>query len=244
MSEAKTVFEMGVREYARTPVLLALLVFLPAYFVLFFTRVIPDRPVPVDVPVQGTMGLEMSSVVAVVMGPMATAFVGGIAGLFLMQSARTVDARLTVVGADLPSILLARAGVLALTVAVAGVVSAGATSVAYVPERPGWFLFATALVGLLYGGIGAVVGLSLNRLAGVYVLMFGPLLDIFLAQSPLTDETHALAPYLPGHYPMRLALDAAFTARIAPANLWPGLAYLLAVGLVASVAFSRRLHAG
>ncbi|MFB6083059.1 MAG: hypothetical protein ABEJ94_02300 [Halorientalis sp.] len=244
MSEVRTLFAMGVREYVRTPVLLALLLFLPTYFVLFFTRVIPDQPVPVDVPVQGTMRLGMTAVVAAVMAPMATAFVGGAAGLFLMQSARTVDGRLSVVGADRSSILVARAGVLALAAGVATVVSAGVMSLAYVPERPGWFLLATVLIGLLYGGVGALVGLVLNRLAGVYVLLFGPLLDLFLAQSPLTEETHWIAPYLPGHYPMRLAFDAAFTARVLPATLWPGLGYLLVVAVVVGAAFHRTIRVG
>jgi len=120
----------------------------------------------------------------------------------------------------------------------------GVMAVTHVPEQPAWFLAATVLAGLVYGVFGALVGLVLNRLAGVYVLMFGPLLDIFLAQSPLSAETHAVAPYLPAHYPMELAFDAAFTASVDPAPLLWGLVYLVAVAALAALAFRRTLRAG
>jgi len=243
MRSARTTFEMGLREYVRTPVLLALLLFLPAYFIGVFSYVMPDQSVPVDVGGE-TLQVGMQALVAALMTPMAAALVGGIAGLFLMQSARDVDTRLSIVGASLPEILLARGGVLALAAAVASLVATAVVTLTHVPEQVGWFLAATVLTGLLYGTLGALVGLVLNRLAGVYVLLFGPLLDIFLAQSPLSTETHAVAPYLPGHYPMELALDAAFTAGVDPSPLWWGLGYLLAVALVTGLAFRRALRVG
>jgi ABC-2 type transport system permease protein len=242
MSKTATAFEMGLREYARMPVLLALFVFLPAYFILVFTNVMPDQPISVDIPVQGIMQVEMTSVVPVLMTPMATALIGGAAGLFLMQSAREVDGRLSLTGLGVPSLIVARSGVLAVASVAAGLVSMGILSLSYLPQRIGWFLVATVLTGLLYGGIGVLIGLALNRLAGIYVLMFGPLLDIFLAQSPLTQEGHAIAPYLPSHYPMQLAFDAAFSIRVELTNLWLGLGYLVVLWLVAAGAFYRRVR--
>ncbi|MFB6092482.1 MAG: hypothetical protein ABEK02_05680 [Haloquadratum sp.] len=242
MSDVRTIFEMGVREYARTPVLLALLVFLPIYLIVVFHQVMPQEPTTVEVPVQGAMRVETTTATTVLLAPMAAAFVGGAAGLFLMQSARAVDGRLSIVGAGTGDILLARASVLGVAAAAGTAVSVAVLSVTTPVERVGWYLLATLLVALLYGGVGALVGLVFNRLAGVYVLLFGPFLDLFLAQSPLTDETHAIAPYLPGHFPMRVALDAAFTTRVVAANLWAALAYLLVLGLVVGVAFERALR--
>lgn len=241
MSSTRTVFEMGVREYARTPVLLALLAVLPAYFVVFFSRVAPDERVPVHLTGVGTMPVELSTMTAVLMAPMAAALVGGAAGLFLMQSARSVDGRLAVVGATVPEILAGRAAVLGLAAALASVVSVGTLAFTHVPESPAWFLLATALAGGIYGSVGVLLGLVLNRLAGVYVLLFGPFLDVFLAQSPLIADDHALAPYLPAHYPMELAYDAAFTATVDAAPVWGGLAYLVAFAVLAGVAFTRQL---
>ncbi|MFB6104927.1 MAG: ABC transporter permease [Halobacteriaceae archaeon] len=239
MSRARTVFEMGLREYQRSPVLLVLLVFLPAYFILTFTYVMPTRPVPVALPGEGSTPIGMQAVVAVLMTPIATALVGGAGGLFLMQSARSVDSRLALTGLDVPTIVLARGAVLAIAAIVAAAVSTTVLAVTHVPDNPGWFLAATIVVGLMYGAIGALVGLVLNRLAGIYVLMFGPLLDMFLAQSPLTTDAHAIAPYLPSHYPMQVVFDAAFTATVDPTNLGLALAYLAAVAVLAILAFAR-----
>jgi len=243
MSSARTTFEMGLREYVRTPVLLALLVFLPAYFIAVFTRVMPEQTVPVAVAGE-TVPVGMKAVVAALMTPMAAALVGGIAGLFLMRSAREADTRLSIVGASVPELLAARGGVLTVAAVVASLVATAVMTVTYVPEHLEWFVAATVLAGLLYGSLGALVGLVFNRLAGVYVLMFGPLLDIFLAQNPLSTETHAVAPYLPGHYPTELAFDAAFTASVDPATLLWGIAYLVGVAALTGLAFRRALQVG
>ncbi|MFB6109374.1 MAG: hypothetical protein ABEJ60_00670 [Halodesulfurarchaeum sp.] len=243
MRTTRTVFEMGLREYARSPVLLALLVFLPAYFILVFASVMPATPVPVDIAGRGTMTIELSSLTPVLMAPLATALVGGIAGLFMMQSARDVDSRLSLVGVTGRELLLARAGLLTVAALVASLVSLGVLLIVHVPEMVGWFLIATVIVGLMYGGFGALIGLAFNRLAGIYLLMFGPLLDIFLAQSPLAEQSPAIATYLPAHFPMKLVFDAAFTARIDLSNLVWALWYLLLIGLLVGVAFGRILRA-
>ncbi len=242
MSTARTTFEMGLREYARTPVLLALLVFLPAYFILVFTLVMPNQTVPVDIAGEGVMAVGLPSLTPVLMAPMATALVGGVAGLFMMQSAREVDGRLALVGTRPREILLARAGLLTSASVIASLVSLGVLLTAHVPERVGWFLVGTVIIGLMYGGFGALIGLVLNRLAGIYLLMFGPLLDIFLAQSPLAEESLAIATYLPAHFPMKLVFDSAFTASVDLANVGWGLGYLLLVALLVGIAFTRTLR--
>jgi len=242
MSLTRTSFGMGLREYARTPVLLALLVFLPAYIILFFTRVMPDRTVPVDVPGAGLVPVGLKPMVAVLMTPMVAALIGGVAGLFLMQSARAVDGRLVVVGAAPRTILLARFGLLGFATLLASAVAVAVMSFTYVPDQLAPFVAATVVSGLTYGAVGALLGLVLNRLAGIYAMMFGPFLDIFLAQGPLSEGSPAVAPYLPGHYTVEMAFDAAFTAGVDLANVAGGLAYLAVVAAVAWVAFYRTLR--
>jgi len=242
MSLTRTSFGMGLREYARTPVLLALLVFLPAYIILFFTRVMPDRTVPVDVPGAGLVPVGLKPMVAVLMTPMVAALIGGVAGLFLMQSARDVDGRLVVVGAAPRTILLARLGLLGFATLLASAVAVAVMSFTYVPDQLAPFVAATVVSGLTYGAVGALLGLVLNRLAGIYAMMFGPFLDIFLAQSPLSEGSPAVAPYLPGHYTVEMAFDAAFTAGVDLANVAGELAYLAVVAAVAWVAFYRALR--
>lgn len=242
MSQTRTTFEMGLREYARTPVLLALLVFLPAYVIVFFTRVMPERTVPVDLPGAGLTPVGLKPMVAVLMTPMVAALIGGVAGLFLMQSARDVDSRLVVVGAAPRTILLARFGLLGFATLLASGVAVTVMSLTYVPDQLAWFVLATVVSGLTYGAIGALVGLVSNRLAGIYVLMFGPFLDIFLAQSPLSEGAPAVAPYLPGHYTVEMAFDAAFTAGVDLATVAGGLVYLAVVAALSWGAFYRSLR--
>ena len=242
MSQTRTTLEMGLREYARTPVLLALLVFLPAYVILFFTRVVPERTVPVDVPGAGMLAVGLKPTVAALMTPMVAALIGGIAGLFLMQSARDVDSRLVVVGAAPRAILFARFGLLGFATLLASAVAVAVMSLTYVPDQLAPFVAATVVSGLTYGALGVLAGLVLNRLAGVYLMMFGPFLDIFLAQSPLSEGAPAVAPYLPGHDTVEMAFDAAFTAGVDLATVAGGLVYLAVVAAVAWAAFSRTLR--
>jgi hypothetical protein len=242
MSQTRTTFGMGLREYARTPVLLALLVFLPAYIILFFTWAVPERTVPVDVPGAGVLAVGLEPTVAALMTPMVAALIGGIAGLFLMQSARDVDGRLVVAGTAPRTVLLARFGLLGFVTLLASAVAVAVMSLTYVPDQLAWFVLATVVSGLTYGAIGVLLGLVLNRLVGIYVLMFGPFLDIFLAQSPLSAETPAVAPYLPGHHTVEMAFDAAFTAGVDLANIAWGLLYLAAVAALAWGAFYRTLR--
>lgn len=238
---ARSVTEMGLREYGRTPVLLALLLVLPAYMIAFFSRVVPADPIAVTVPVQGSMVVPMTDAMTVVMGPLVAGLIGGIAGLFLLQSASSVDGRLAIVGTPIRSILLGRGVVLAVAALVTSVVSIAVLSLSHVPMRPGWFLVALLTIALLYGTIGGVVGLVFNRLAGIYVVMFVPLLDLFLAQSPFATDPPPIAPLLPGHFPSKLALDAAFTPGITLWNVVAAMAYLLIVTVLAGAAYSHTL---
>jgi ABC-2 type transport system permease protein len=241
-ARGRTVTEMGLREYGRTPVLLVLLLVLPGYMIAFFSRVVPADPVRITVPVQGAMAVPMTDAVTVVMGPLVAGLIGGIAGLFLLQSASDVDGRLAIVGTPLRSILLGRGLVLAVAALVTSVVSIAVLSLGHVPVRPGWFLLALLTIALIYGTIGGVVGLVFNRLAGIYVVMFVPLLDLFLAQSPFATDPPAIAPLLPGHFPSELALDAAFTPAITTSNVVGAIGYLLLVAVIGGAAYYQAMR--
>lgn len=216
MGGVRTVLETGAREYARTPVLLALLALLPAYAVGLFGHIVPSDPTTVEV-ADTTVATTLRAVVATTMAPMSAALVTGVAGLFTMQSSQAADGRLVAAGYPARALVTGR---LALLVGVALVATAAATGVLELvspPAMPGAFLVAALLVALVYGAVGALVGLALGRLAGVYVLLFAPLVDLFLLQNPLAAETPALAVVLPSHHPMRAAMGAGI-AGAAPAD--------------------------
>ncbi|MFB6189734.1 MAG: ABC transporter permease [Halapricum sp.] len=232
-------FEMGLREYARTPVLVALLLFLPAYFIGMFVYVLPASEMPITVPGDGRMLVSTADLYGVLLVPLLAGLIGGIAGMFLMQAARDADGRLVLAGYRPAQVILARFGLLVLASVVATAVALAVLSVAYVPESLGVFVGASVLAGLIYGLVGVLVGLVLGRLAGVYTMLFVPMLDVFFLQNPTVEEQLWVAPYFPGHAVTELAVDAGFSASVSLDPLWEGLAMLAVVAVLATAAFYR-----
>ncbi|WP_459193021.1 hypothetical protein [Halosimplex sp. J119] len=240
-STALAAFVGGLREYARTPVLLALFVFLPAYLIGAFTRLVPSTTVPLDVPGAGTQTVAMTDVYAVFMVPLVGALVGALAGVFLMQTAREADARLVVAGARPASVVLARFGLLAVVGALVAAVSVATAATVFVPERPLLVALATLQAALVYGLLGVLAGLVVDRLAGVYLALFGTMLDVFLVQNPLADPP-GYARLLPGHAPVELAVDAGFSTEIALSTVGDGFAWVLVIGGVTALALYRSMR--
>lgn len=234
-------FESGLREYARTPVLLALFVGLPAYLIGAFTRLVPVTEAPLAVPGSGTQVVPMADVYAVFMVPLVGALVGALAGVFLMQTARAVDARLVVAGAHPASVLLARFGLLAVVGALVSAVSVATAATVFIPERPLIVALATLLAALTYGLLGVLAGLVVDRLAGVYLALFGTMLDLFIVQNPMA-ESPDYARLLPGHAPVELAVDAGFSTSVTLATVGEGLASLLVVAVLTTLALSRTMR--
>jgi ABC-2 type transport system permease protein len=234
-------FLAGVREYARTPVLLALLGFLPAYFILTFAFLVPETTGQLSVPGDGLLVVTMNDVYAVSMTPMVGALVGGIAGLFVMQAARDTDARFVVAGAPPLRVLLARFGLLAVVGLIVAAVSTGVLALTYVPERPAMVFLAVFLAALAYGLVGVLAGLVLNRLAGVYVLLFGSMLDMFILQNPFSDAPGG-ARLLPGHAPMKLVIDAGFSTSVAVSTALESAVFILILGGVAALSLHHSMQ--
>ncbi|NHN61463.1 MULTISPECIES: ABC transporter permease [Halorussus] len=237
-------FAMGLREYARTPVLLALLVFLPAYFVGLLVYLLPESSVPIEAAGAETVVVQSAELYGILLVPLTSALVGGIAGLFLMLNARDADGRLVVAGYRPSQLLLARVGLLAVAAGVAVGVSLVVLSVEVVPERLGWFVAASVLAGLTYGLFGALAGLALSRLAGVYFLLFAPMVDVFFFQNPMVSDAHWLAACLPGRFVTEAAVDAGFSASVSLEPLGWAVAYLVGVGVVTGVAYYRSMRLG
>ncbi|MFQ3294691.1 MAG: ABC-2 type transport system permease protein [Halobacteriales archaeon] len=237
-----TAFEMGLREYARTPVLLALLFFLPAYFVGIFVYVLPASEVPITVPGSGRTAVFTIEAYGVLLVPMMGALIGGLAGLFVMLTAREADGRLVVAGYRPIHLVVARYVLIALATLVAIGVSLAVLSIEFVPERIGWIVAASLLVGLIYGVLGTLSGLVLSRLAGVYTMLMLPMIDVFFFQNPLVEEYHWIAAYLPAHGVIKVATDAGFTEQVSLDPLLGSVGYFGLGALLATAAFYRSLR--
>jgi predicted branched-subunit amino acid permease len=81
-SRVSTAVGMGLREFRRMPVLLGLLLFLPAYFVGIFVLLVPDTTVPIPLD-GGAVAVAMPAFAAVFMTAVAVAILSGVVGLFL-----------------------------------------------------------------------------------------------------------------------------------------------------------------
>lgn len=239
-----TAVEMGLREYARTPVLLALLVFLPAYFVGILVYLLPASSVPVVVPESGTVTVTSTEAYGVLLVPMMAALVGGLAGLFLTLTARDADGRLVVAGYRPAELLAARFALLVGAALVACGVSLAALSFEVVPESPAWYVAASVLAGVLYGVVGTLAGLVFSRLAGVYLVLFVPMIDLFFFQNPMVKDPHWLAGYLPGDAVVEVAVDAGFSGSVALDPLGRAAAYLVVATAFATVAYYRSMRLG
>jgi hypothetical protein len=49
-------------------------------------------------------------------------------------------------------------------------------------------------------------------LAGVYLLLFVPTVDVLFFQNPMVEDPHWVASYLPGRYAAEVAVDAGLSA--------------------------------
>jgi len=239
--KVRAALKSGATELRRTPLLLALLVFAPAYVIGVFTFVAPDGVAAVHVGGE-TVRTTLPKAFPAFTTPMTAALLSGIAGLFLMGTAATADERLVVAGYRPHEVVVARLGLLVGIAAVATGVSVGVMLTAFRPEHLAWFVVGAGLTALVYGAVGVLAGLVLDRLAGVYLVLFGSMIDLFVFQNPLATETPDLALLLPGHYPLELAMDAGFTGSVDPAHLGLSLAYLALLTVLASAAFYRQVR--
>lgn len=244
MNRTLTAFGIGLREQVRNRVLVGLLVVLPFAFITLAFAVTQDVDMPVRTLVDGEMASvmrPMPDVHGVIMTPITGALIAGLAGLFVMRNA-TVDSRLSVTGYRPREVIGARFGILtAITLLVTGV-SLGVMWLDFVPQNPLWFGAAMILLSLIYGMIGLLLGAVVSRLAGLWLMLILPMLDVGLFQDPLfiQSEPDWWMTLLPGYHPVRVMVDAGLTGTVDSAvSLGWGVGYLLVVTVVAVIAFYR-----
>lgn len=212
-----TVAALETRDLVRDPLLLALLVVLPAYFVGAWGAIVPDAELPVSVATAdgtATLTVGMAELISATIAPVAGALVVGITALFAVQRSRDVDRRLGIVGYRPTERLAGRSAVLAVVGVVVTTIAVAVARLHLIPEHPLWFAGAVLLAAGAYGAVGALLGRVLDRMAGVYVMLFAPTLDVMILQNPMADAP-AWAAWLPGHHATKLATSAAFADGVA-----------------------------
>lgn len=237
-SRVRTAAVVAGKEVLRDPVLLGLLVFLPVYFIGLWGWLVPTDEVRIAVATAdgtATVDTDLVSLMLALMGPVTGALLVGIAGMFLVQRSRGIDERLRVVGFRRAELLVARLCLLAAVTAVVVAVSLAVTLVYSVPEHPGWFLLSLVVAGATYGGVGVLAGQFIDRMAGVYLLLFVPMFDILLLGLPL-GESPVWADWLPGHHAAELAVSASLSETVAVSHAGWGVVVVAVVSAVALLA--------
>lgn len=243
-----TALSIGVREFLRNRIFVFLIAFLPFSFITVSILVTPVTKLPVRTKVDGlavSLVQTMPEVHGVVMTPITGAFITGLAGLFLMQSAKRVDGRLLLTDYRPTEIVLARLATLVLVAVLASGVSIAVMSMDYMPEQLAWFVLGTLLVSLTYGLIGMLLGVSLGRLAGMYVMLFAPMMDVGVFQDPMfvRGAPEWWMKLFPGYGPLQMMLDAGFTPDIdTVSHLVLSLGYLSLVGSLTVIMFVRNVR--
>ena len=231
---------LGMREQARRPVFLFLLVFLPLYFIVRAISVTEPIPKRIGLPGGASVLTTMRDIHGADMALIAVGFLVGLCGVYLMLSAREADRRLVVAGFRPAEAILARLMVLLAATAVVVLVSIAATAWKFDVQQWVPLVVAITLTGIEFGALGALAGALLGRISAVYVMFFAPMVDLGIAQNPMfgdgTPDGWAVA--LPGWAPTRVAMDAAFSssfhagAELAVALAWTGVLLTLVAVLL------------
>ena len=221
---------LGFREQARRPLLIALLVVVPFFFItkaIASTQAIPRR---VGLPGGGEVQTTMRDIHGALMAAIAVAFLAGLCGAFIVRSAQQADRRLVVAGFRPFETVIPRLAVLTAATVVVLVVSLAVTAISFTPRS--WIVFAlgTLLIGLTYACIGVLAGSLVGQLGATYLVLFLGMLGLGILQNPMfgTGTPKGAARFFPDYGAARVVVDGGTSSRF---HAWGELA--LALGWLA-----------
>lgn len=241
LARTRVATSMAFRDQRRRPLVLILLVLLPAYVI---TRSIAETlPTPRRIGLSDGVWVTttMKQLHGAGMGGMAIAFAAALLGVFVMESALQGDRRLVVAGFRPGETVVARLLVLLSAIALVVAVSAIVTAVNFTPASWPALLAGMVLLGLTYAALGALAGALLDKLGATYLMLFLVMTDVGVVQTPMFHETPPDGAWLlPGYAANRVLYDGGFsTAFHAAGALAIGLAWLVALSLAVYVVLRR-----
>lgn len=204
---------MAFRDQRRRPLLLILLVVLPAYVIARSIAITEATLQEVGLPGGEVITSNMKDIHGAVMAGNTIAFVAGLVGVFVMQSALQGDRRLVLAGYRPGEAIGARLIVVAAATALVVAVSAIVTALYFDPQLWISFLAGLVLIGLIYAALGALAGAVLDKLAATYLMLFLAMTDLGIVQNPMFGDgtPDGWAVLLPGYGPARLMVGGAFS---------------------------------
>ncbi len=232
-----------VAQHARNRLALLLVVFFIPCWLAVVHLVLPDRPLEfhsavVDRPVI----VAADQLVLISAAINAVTLIVGFMMFTAVRRSNDFDQRLVLAGHSRLCLLTAKLAALFL---VAAVVSGYATIVMAFfcdPRDTGALGLSLFSSGLIYGGLGIVLGLALStELAGMFVIIMTSLVDV-MVQNPVINpaESTGVLRYLPTYGAMQSGVAATFTDSGSPGHLLLGPLWFLIFALLALAAFHRR----
>jgi hypothetical protein len=202
---------MAFRDQLRRPLVLIVIVVVPAYVILWSVAQTKPTPRTIGLPGGEYVATTMRALHGPGMAALMVAFLAALLGVFVMHSALAGDRRLVLAGLPAREAVLARLAVLAAATAVAVAISATIMALVFTPASWPAVIAALALAGLIYAAIGALIGALLDKLAAVYLILFLVMSDLGVVQSPMFHATPvSYAWLLPGYAIDRVLYDGAF----------------------------------
>lgn len=213
MERARTATVMAFRDQERRPLVLILLVVIPAYVITRSIAITEATPQQIGLPGGDLITKTMKDIHGAVMAGTVIAFVAALVGVFVMQSALQGDRRLVVAGYRPGEAISARLIVVGTATTLVVAVSAVVTALNFDPDAWTPFLAGLILTGLIYAALGALAGAVLDKLAATYLILFLVMTDLGIVQNPMFGDGVPAdwAVLLPGYGPTRLMVDGAFS---------------------------------
>ena len=241
VARTRTATSMAFRDQRRRPLVLILLILLPAYVITKSVAETLGTPRRIGLPDGVWVTTTMKDLHGAGMGGVVIAFAAALLGVFVMQSALQGDRRLVVAGYRPGETVVARLLVLMAATALVVTVSALVTALNFTPASWAPLIAALVLLGLIYAALGALAGAVLDKLAATYLMLFLVMTDLGVVQSPMFRVTPGSgAVLLPGYGPSRVMYDGAFSQSFhATGELLLSLGWLAALGVAVYVVLRR-----
>jgi hypothetical protein len=241
LARTRVATSMAFRDQLRRPLVLILIVVIPAYVI---TRSIPETlatPRTIGLPDRVYVTTTMKELHGAGMGGVVVAFVAALLGVFVMQSALEGDRRLVVAGFRPGETVLARMLVLLSGIALVVAVSVVVTALNFTADNWVPLIASMLLLGLIYAAIGALAGVLLDKLAATYLMLFLVMTDIGVVQTPMFHVAPGrFAVLLPGYGPSRVMYDGAFSPTFhATAELLLSLGWIIALCMAVAIVLRR-----
>jgi hypothetical protein len=244
-SRTRTATVMAFRDQRRRPLILILIVLVPAYVILWSVAQTKPTPRTIELPGGAWVVTTMKALHGPGMAGLMVAFVGALVGVFVTRSSLQGDRRLVLAGLRPREAVLSRLTVLAAATVIALAVSAAIMATVFDPASWPPVIGALALTGLVYAAIGALVGALLDKLPAIYLILFLAMTDLGVVQSPMFHATPVSFAWLLPGYPLdRLLYAGAFGHGFhATGVLLIALEWLVALALAVYVVLRRAVGA-